>query len=62
MRGMRNKAGSEVHGSRLSVSCCHAGAWDKRILNGRVKVLLNVEHRTSNFEHRMMKSLRSADL
>ena len=29
----------------------------KRILNGRVKIFLNVEHRTLNVEHRMMKSL-----
>jgi hypothetical protein len=28
----------------------------------RVKRFLNVEHRTSNVEHRMMKSLRSVSL
>ena len=35
-------------------------AVNKRILNGRVKRFF--ERRTSNVEHRMMKSLRSASL
>jgi hypothetical protein len=31
-------------------------------LNGREKRFFNIEHPTSNVEHRMMKSLRSASL